>query len=158
MTFDVESFYDLAVATLKDNIDAKIDSLNAEKADAITLKKPEGDDYYPDFNEKMISKTFFISYGIVDAQVTEVVGEDVSIEVTMHVYVGFVEVNGGVEVIKQGLRYTRALHEIFTENFDASANISNIEIFQYMPQSAQFEKNSKWYKIGGIEIKGTIST
>lgn len=158
MMFDVESFYDYAAQVLKDNISAKVAEINTEKDDGITLEAPRSSDYYVDFNEKVISEPFFIYYTLVEARPIENVGEDVSIEVTMMFYVAFIEIDGGDEALKKGMRYTRAFQEVFKEGFAGHAQISDLEIFQHMPQSAQFEKSSKWYKIGGIEIKGTIST
>ena len=156
MKFDVESFYNLMVKTLKDNIDTKIDEINAEKADSITLQKPrDPQDYYANFNNQMLAQTFFIYYTMISAKPLENVGGHGSVEVVMHIYAAFVDVDGD-NALQKGMRYTRALSEIFKENYDLSPHISDIEVFEHLPQSAQFEKRSKWYKIGGIEIKGII--
>lgn len=155
--FDVEKFYDYAVALLKDNIGNKITELNTEKSDSITLEAPENEEYIADFNSQAVLPEFFVYYTISDVVPVQSVGEAVALEVTLMIYAAFIDYEEGDAPIRKGMRYVRALYEIFSDNFAKNSRISDFEIFQHMPQSAQFENTENWYKIAGVQIKGTIA-
>lgn len=155
--FDEEEFYDYCVNLVKDNIGAKITALNAEKADAITLETPGASDYIFDFSVKSATPDFFIYYTMLDAVPLDTVGNQSSIECNILFYFAFIDFEENDYSIRKGMRYTRALREIFLDNFNNNHQISDFEIFQVFPQSAQFQNTKKWYKVGGVEIKGVIT-
>lgn len=154
--FDVESFYNHCADLFKNNIDAKVTEINNEKADSITIEAPSADQIITDFHEQILNFDFFTYYTLLEATSVDQAGSSVAYEVSMLFYVCFLDPEDGTDIIKKALRYTRALAEIFQEgNFDES-RLSGLEIIQHFPQSAQFQNGSDWYKIGGVEIKGTV--
>lgn len=154
--FDVESFYDFCSAVVQDNIAAKVAEINAEKADAHVIQAPTENQFVSDFSAQLLNENFFIYYELLDTEATEQAGDSVALEVMMRFYALFVEAEDGTDSVKKALRYSRALHEIFLEHYRDVPEISGIEIIQIAPQSTQFPNSSDWYKIGGVEIKGTI--
>lgn len=152
---DVEEFYDFTVALVRDNIDAKIDAINAEKGDTL-LQKPTSGQFVSDVTEQVLAHDFFLFYTMAPSKVLDNAGPNTSLEITMMFYVVFVDPAGGSDSFKKAVRYTRALAEIFKDNYDSYAHSSDFELVSHIPQSAQFENSSEWYKIGGIEIKGAI--
>lgn len=156
--FDAENFYDYCVNLVKDNIASKVAALNTEKSDSITLIAPDSGNYLSDYNNIAVTPSFFIYSSIIGVNVLQSVGTKASLEITVMFYVAFIDHSESDSAIRKGLRYTRGLQEIFLDNFSKNSQISDFQIFQHAPQSAQFENTSKWYKIGGIEIKGVISS
>lgn len=154
--FDVEAFYDHCAGIVQDNITAKVAEINAEKADSHAIVAPTVNQFVADFSKQILNENFFIFYTLLDAQTVGQVGSYAAQEVSMLFYACFLEAEDGTDVIKKSLRYSRALTEIFLEHYRDTPEISGIEIIQHFPQSAQFQNSSDWYKIGGIEIKGTI--
>lgn len=154
--FDIESFYDYCIALVKDNIGAKITEINNEKADSIVLVAPASNQYVSDFSKQLLNENLFVYYTLLDSEITGQTGHGLAQEITMLFYVCFLESENEIDTVKKSLRYTRALTEIFLNDYKSASEISTIEINQILPQSAQFQNASDWYKISGVEIKGTI--
>ncbi len=154
--FDTESFYDYCSELVKANIDTKIDEINAEKADAIILEKPDANDFVYDFSVQRTTPDFFFFYTLTGERPLQTNGDKVSMEISMIFYAAFVDNDVDDAAIRKGLRYSRALREIFLEDHGKQSKISDLEIISHLPESAQFQNTKKWYKIGGIEIKGSI--
>lgn len=155
--FDAEAFFDYCENLLKDKISDKVAEINAEKGDSLLIA-PNDRQFITDFTEQILNEDIFFYCTMLPAENVASNGPFVSTELKMMVYVAFIDTDGGEKSRKKGFRYTRAISEIYQNAFDNLAEVSNIEIIQHIPESAQFQNESEWYKLGGVEIKGTITT
>jgi len=159
--FGVEEFFDQAITVLKAGFNSKIDEINEEKSaegTELELEKIVDDSqYFEDFLSKVVSKEFFVVHRIQGLEPLASVGSKTATEVTLIFFVCYIDRQGGMRDIKKGLRYGRAITEIFKEKYDMDSRVSSIALKSYYPTSGQFDGSSQVYKIAGCELKGTIN-
>lgn len=153
--YDVEQFEDDMLALVKSNISAKVAEINAEKGDDM-LQAPRDDQYINNYSRDNINKDFWIYYAVVQSEPIAQAGASLALEVTMDFYIAFCNVNNDGAAQKKTLRYIRALSEIFQSNYRKHAEISALKITSHFGGQTRFENNRNWYKIGAVELKGTI--
>ena len=156
MKYDVERFYFDCVQIVKDKIDDVVDALNAEKSDNITISKPTANQFKGEMTSELLNENFFILHSLGDTSEINQEGGDLALPVKMIFYAVFSDPEGDEDTLRKALRYTRALQTIFQENQEIGSQNVKIKITSHYPQSTQFENSTDWYKIGGIEIEGTI--
>jgi hypothetical protein len=155
--FDLEDFRDYFLNLIKDNLDAKIDELNAEKADSITLAKPDASHFIHKVNDQALAFDPFIHYGFSDIKADS---QAASVQWTPRMFFAFyfIDRDGGVAENKL-LRYTRAMTEIIAANVTNNAMISTVKIIPLPPAIVSFgDLDGADYQAGGIEIEGSLFT
>ena len=158
MTFDVEEFRDYFLNMIKDNIDAKIDEINADKNDSITLSKPDAAHFIADINDQALAFDPFIHYGFSEIKTGSQAG---SVQWTPSMFFAFYFLSREEADVAESkvLRYTRAMTEIVAAKVTDNAMISAVEILPLPPSIVIFDDmDGAEYKVGAIEIKGSFFT
>ncbi len=160
MTFDAEDLLDSVLSIMTDGLNTKIAAVEAEKTTKgkpIGLTAVDSNAYYRQtWNDKILQYTPAIFYGIENTASTSVAG------VTATQYFIFAEVvisdsGNDDQVVNRILRYTRALKELFEEQFGKVAEAGKIKIETVRPVSFKLEEdNSNEVKVGGISITLTL--
>lgn len=154
--YDIEQMLDDIEVLLKAHLSAKLDEIEAQKT---ALGKPVGLPHIDDkaytqqtWSDKMLQYPFSIFYGLEDVQSQ---GANSDTLENYKIFVEIVLVDGGNDDF--GLprlhRYTRAIKEVFEENFDELpwGNKSNIETVR--PISFKLEEDSsEEIRVGGVSI------
>lgn len=154
--FDAESFRDHFLNLLKNNISSKISEINTEKGDSLLLV-PSADQYISDMNSKVMQYDWFILHQIGEITAIQTGGPLIAKEIELFFTVWFTDREGGDDAENKTLRYMRVLEEIFTDNFDKSPYISDIEIETFAPFSIAANNSSQIYRAAGVGIKGVIA-
>lgn len=154
--YDIERIIDDIEVLLKAKLSAKIDEIEAQKtAEGKPVGLPHIDDKaytQQTWSVKMLQYKVAIFYGLAEVQSQ---GANSATLENYKIFVEVVLVDGGNDSF--GLprihRYTRALKEVFEENFDELpwGNKSNIETV--LPISFKLEEDSSEdIRVGGVSI------
>ena len=158
--FDAEVLLDSILDIMTTGLNTKIAAVEAEKTamgKSIGLAAVDSNAYYRQtWNDKILQYTPAIFYGIENTAATAVAG------VTATQYFLFVEViisdsGNDDQVVNRILRYTRALQELFEEQFGKVAEAGRIKIETVRPVSFKLDEDtSDEVKVGGISITLTL--
>ena len=122
---DAELFITKYVDILKANLNEKIDEINAEKNDGMTLEKVDNNAYYfQTFGGKAPAYNPAILFGVT----TEIRGTmkglaDESLLIATELVVSDKAELDSMSVMKRIQRYRRALQEVITDNHDKFPNL-----------------------------------
>ncbi len=152
--YDIESFINQVITTIKDNLSAKVNEINSEKFDTIRIENIPGEAFFDDVNQQVFNKDSFIYYTIVNID-TETVGGTTKMEVTLAVSV-ILSDTGETGMLSKMLRYSRCLREIIQSNFKKSASTSPLRISEFVPADVELSQGGG-FKISGIQIKTFIT-
>jgi hypothetical protein len=164
-TFDTEDLLLMIrkVMTDDDALNTKIAAVDAEKvAKGMVLAsplKPVADAGYFEqtWSEKILNINPAIFYGIGEMPTIDGGGASLT---TYKMFVEIVLVDSGQtnDVSKRIARYTRALKELFQENFQPAIAGGTIKIDQFIPVAFKFNMgSSEEIKVGGIGISFSIA-
>lgn len=161
--YDLESFRDEFLTLFQTEMAAKITAINTEKGavsgDLDYLTDFTSDQYIADMNEKVMNYESFVFYSWPSVVTTESFAGKYSLEVTMAFEVVFTDMEGGEIANNKILRYTRAMAEIVIEYANKrSSQISNLELSILAPTPIQLNQETPVWKVGGISIKGVITS
>lgn len=162
--FDTEDVIAMVLSIMKTGgaLNTKIAAIEAEKVAAgfgvsDGLDPIDDEAYYEQtWNEKILQRTPGIFYGIEDVQAND--GGGVAAK-TFTIFVEIVYLDNGQknDVMKRIHRYTRALEEVFTEAFDAAAEMGRVKIEAVRPQGFKLELDSdEEIKVGGVSLKVSL--
>lgn len=156
MTYDLEQMLDDIEALLKSKLNAKIAAISLEKSQlgvAVDLPEISEDAYFQqNWSDRILNIAPAIFYGVETIQAT---GAGKATLELFKIFVEVIIVDSGMDVnSKRRLhRYSRALKEVFQDNFDALpwSNKTNIETVR--PISFTLDGNtSEEIKVGGVSI------
>ncbi len=156
--FDLESFRDYFLTMIQSAWAAKIAEINAEKSDAITLQDIPSAQYFSDLNESVVNFNEFIHYEFGEIQTITQPRMPAAMVVEMAVAVVVTDPQSGLSAENKALRYTRALAEIIMANASKNPQIGGVEIEVFAPISPKENLLSGSTKVGGIIIKGVLSS
>lgn len=142
---------------IRDNIGAKIDAINAEKNDGITLRKPEATDFFvQSLNQRLNNSKIPIYIGFEDPVVNESVGPS-SIETDRIQIIAMVadtsSKNDEDGTIRRALRYQRVLKELIENNWNDVKQKYRFKVSSVAPISFQFLNSSNQMVALGIELE-----
>lgn len=157
MRFDIETFTDQLVASLKTNLAGKITAINAEKADAITLKQiPDPAWYFESFDDANHNYDSFMFYQISDMQTT-VAGPQAVQTISFEILMFMVDPNDATNLQKKILRYWRCIQDAAAATWDdVGRGYDRATIKNLMPISLQNVNSSIKYKVFGVSLEFTI--
>lgn len=157
--YDVESLETDLLGLIQDNLETKLDEIETEKGDGISIIAPLASEYFNSTDIAVDNNRFWMFYGVVDGTVDNI-GPG-SAEINRYMFLAyFNELNVGASIVrKKCLRMIRALKEIIEENFRNIPMASLLKIGTIAPTSASWEENesSPIYKVGGIYIETIIA-
>jgi len=158
MKCDVEIVEDKLLELVQSELPAKLAEIQAEKADGVVLDVPTDAQYFngTDIDEEVINQVMFVKYGLFET----IADSNSSATAEVNVY-GFLfyfdELNGPQgDVRKKIFRYTRAIIEIFEENFDKFPYLSRLNVGTIAPALWRDNEKSPVYKVGGAYIATSI--
>jgi hypothetical protein len=155
-TYDIETLLDDIETLLKANLNTKIAAIEAEKTalgKAVGLPSVDTNAYFQQaWSDKILNYSPAIFYGLEQIQASG------SHSATLEAYKIFVEVvivDSGMDTFTKNRihRYSRALKEVFQENFDRLPWGNRINIETVRPISFKLEEDSsEEIKVGGVSI------
>jgi hypothetical protein len=153
MTYDLESLLDDIETLLKAKLNAKIASIEAEKVLPIGLPAVLTDAYFQQsWSDKILNYSPAIFYGVEKIEAT---GSGSATLELFRIFVEVVLVDSGMDTYagRRIHRYSRALKEVFHENFDALPWSTKTNIETVRPVSFALDENtSEEVKVGGVSI------
>jgi hypothetical protein len=155
-TYDVEVFLSNIETILKNNLNSKLASIDTEKNDGITLKTLVSDAYFfQELNSKVANYNPFLLYGVEDLGTKAVEGFSVQ-EVTVSIVIVVTDDGEDQNIAKRMLRYSRALQEVFEENFCLVENSVKLIIQNLMPVEFNMLNSSDSYRAVGINLIASL--
>lgn len=161
MKYDAEKLMTDIRAILVAKLDAKLDQIAAEKADfdsenlggALGLPYiPEKDYFFQSWSDRILNVKYAIFYGIEE---TVTSGMGPSSAVLYKIFVEIIVHDSGQDskTTNRVLRYSRAIREVFEENYDKLPGGNNIKIETTKPISFRIDLDtSEEIKVGGVLI------
>lgn len=140
--YDWESLAADIETILKNNLNTKITALDAEKADTITLDQVNSSAYFfQTMNDSIANFNPFIFYGIDNIE-SEGIPSASSDEIEIAVWLVLDDDANDLLIANRMLRYTRALKEVFEDNWNETRNRSKIVVKAFAPVQFQDAINS----------------
>ena len=158
--YDIEDMMDDIESLLKEKLNTKIQEINLAKATkepAIEIAEIDETCYHQQsWSDKLLQKTPAIFYGLENITAT---GANAATLEVYRIFVEVVIVDNGMDpyTLRRIHRYSRALKEVFQENYDKMpwSNKTNIETVR--PVSFLLDENtSEEIKVGGVSIVTAI--
>lgn len=131
--YDIEDLASDLEAVMKNFLNPKLASLDAEKADGMTLSPVDANAYFfASLDGKEASYNPFIVYGIDDIA-TDANGSATANTITFNLALVLTDEGLDLQIVNRMLRYQRALREIFEENWSQSRNGIKLKIQSLVP-------------------------
>ncbi len=155
---DVEKFQNDLIDILQHGdtgLGAQLETIMIEKHDDIQLDTPKNDAYFDSMADAILNRKLFIWYGF--SNIGTIQNAPVSAqEVTMFFSIVYRHDNDKGNSTNKTLRYIRAIQAAFCQNFKKMKYAGTIEITPFAPTDIQDNSNSYNWKVGGVEVTGTI--
>lgn len=156
--YDIETFCSDLDTFLKANLNAKLLQLDSEKNDGITLLPVGASSYFfQTLNDTVTNYNPFIYYGVDQVQ-TEGIGPATRRAYSIDIVLCFTDSGGDAPgvVAKRLFRYSRALEEIFLENWRSIGSAPKIKLQSLAPVSFKFLNSSDEYRAIGVTLDFTM--
>lgn len=156
MAYDLESLMSDVKSILTTNLNTKIGNINTEKGDSITLLTVDSAAYFmQDLDHESLNFNPFVFYSVEDIDGTGF-GPNTPQEFLINVILVLADQSGLTDVSTRMFRYSRALKEIFEENFSIKSNSNFISINVLAPVPLTSLNESMEFRAIGIQIKSSI--
>lgn len=153
---DFEEILDSIKTIVSDNFNAKLSTISTEKGDGVILPSVNSNAYFfQSLDDSAANFDPFIVYGIVDIESTNM-GPSVSEKIMISVVIVLSD-NGRLDINRIMFRYSRALKEIFQDNWQIHNSSSKININSSTVVPFDALDSSATYKAIGIELEVTLS-
>lgn len=157
MSNDFETILDSVKIIMIDNLNNKLSEIEAEKDDDISLPEISASAYFlQSLDESAANFDPFIAYGIEDIETTSI-GPHSAEKLFISSVIVLTD-NGRDEINRIMFRYSRALKEIFEENWQLIDSSTKININRSTVVPFKALDSSATYKAIGIEIEITIAS
>jgi len=156
MKFDVECFLDNMEQHIKDNLNDRLASIDAEKSSTWTTEPVNEKAYvFQSLDNMPVNFDPILFYGIAQVPSKSIPGATAK---NYKIEISVIKSDSESKTIgKKLLRYQRALEEIFEENFYKINNVRpKIEVSSLQPISFRLQNSSNQFKAIGIEISFSI--
>lgn len=156
---DEETFLDDVVTLMKAELSTFIAEVNNEKNDGINCPTVADKRFYESLNDEVFNFPAFIYYGIKGIS-AQTIGPATSAEITL--FFDFLHLDDGTSQIashkirKKVMRCGKAMRLLIQKNFRKIRYADDLEILTMSPQNFKNIESKQNYKLGGIELKGTI--
>jgi hypothetical protein len=150
--YDLEDLCADIATVLQTNLNSKLSEIDSEKNDGIVLKQVTGDAYFfQELNNKVANFDPFVLYGVESVQTLSQEGAAAQVA-TISVVIVVSDPGLDPELPKRMIRYARALHEIFEENYSLLRLSSKLIIQNLMPVSFNLLNSSQSYRAAGVNL------
>jgi len=152
MKHDLEFLIDQVEQILKDNINVKLNAIDIEKADGISLKKIDECAYFKqELDSRTVNFNPFVLMFIKDIQ-GEGLGPATLQLVTLTVLICLTDQNPEDSIYRQVVRYHRALKEVFEDHFTEIESASRITVTTLRPDYLQLLNSARMHRAVGVDI------
>jgi hypothetical protein len=156
MVYDLESLMVDVKSILTTNLNTKIGAINTEKGDSITLLTVDSSAYFlQDLDHASVNHNPFIFYSCEDIDGTGF-GPNTPQEFIINIILVLADQSGYTDLATRMFRYSRALKEIFEENFSIKSNSNFISINVLAPIPLSTLNESREFRAVGLQIKSSI--
>lgn len=153
---DFEQILDEVKAIMIANFNTKLTQITTDKGDSIVLPPVDTDAYFlQSLDEEAVNFDPFVAYGIEDIE-SNSNGHLTSEKIFITVAVVLVD-NGRNDINRIMFRYSRALKEIFEENWQNHNTSTKINVNRSTVVPFQALDSSATYKAIGIEIEVNLA-
>lgn len=153
--YDMERLLDGIVNVYKDNLNAKIAEIQAEKADGMVLKTVDAAAYaVQELNGVTQNYNPYIFVGIEDIQSVGL-GPHTADTLIMNVVLVLADEGEDVAIGRRLLRYSRAIRETLEKNWN-DTRITKAQITSLVPVDFKLQNSSQLFRAVGIEIRAAI--
>lgn len=160
MKCDIEIVENKLLDLVKTKLSAKLSEIETEKDDGVTLEVPTDAQYFngTDIDEEIVNQELIVRYGLVESSVISI--SSATAEENNYIFLIYLtDLNAPQgEMRKKLFRYTRALKEIFEENFDKFSFLSRLDIKIIAPALWRENDASPVYKVGGVYIETSLAS
>jgi len=157
MKYDVEKFCADLKTVLAANMNAKLLQIDAEKADAITLKPVDANAYFfQELNGNTANYDPYVLYSIEDMGSTGLGPVTVERPVVHFVVVLADTGQDATGIAARMLRYQRALKEIFEEHWAENGNGIKLEISSMVPVQFSLMNSANPFRAIGVAVTGQL--
>lgn len=157
---DEETFLDDVTNFIKAGINAEIDAINLNKDDGIECPNIQPDRFFESMNDEVFNfANGFIYYGIKLISPTSNMTATSS-EITL--FFDFLHLDdltsqtASHKIRKKVMRCGKALRQVIQKNFKKVSYASELSITTLSPQNFKNIESGDSYKMGGVELTGTI--
>ena len=162
MTYDIEDLLDDIEVLLKANLNTKIAAIEAEKIAAgkpdVSLQAIDDAAYFQQtWSDKIMNRAPAIFYGLEQIDAT---GSNSATAEIYKIFVEVVLVDSGMDTYTKNRihRYSRALREVFQDNFDALPWSTKTNIETVRPIAFRIDEDtSEEIKVGGVSITTALA-
>jgi len=153
---DFEDILDSVKAIMVAKLTAKLTQIDTAKNDGITLVPVSEKAYFlQSLDEEVANFDPFIAYGIADIESTSV-GPKVAEKIFISIVIVLAD-NGVNDINRKMFRYSRALKEIFQENWQIHDSSSKINVTRSTVVPFESLDSSAQYKAIGIELEVNLA-
>lgn len=150
--YDLEYIIDQVEKVLRDNINTKLNQIEQEKLDGLSLKKIDSNAYFKqELDSRTVNYNPFVLTFIKDIQ-GEGLGPHTSQIMTLTVLICLADQNPEDSIYRQVMRYHRALQEVFQEHFTEIESGSRIVVTTLKPDYLQLLNSSRMHRVVGVDI------
>lgn len=150
--YDLEELCSDIAGILQSQLNAKLAAIDSDKNDGISLAQLSSDAYFfQELNNNTINYDPFLLYGVEAIQTVSQEGA-AGQEATISVIVVLSDPGSDSDVPKRMFRYSRALKEIFEENYSLFRISVKLKIQNLMPVQFNLLNSSKIYRAVGINL------
>lgn len=150
--YDLESILSDLEELLQGLLNLKLNEIDAEKDDGITLKELDTNAFhFQTLNQKNANYNPIILYGVEGAE-AQPIGPATLHKYNLSVVVALADNGQDRVIVKRLLRYQRAIKEVIHENWDRLNNGVNLMIRELPPDL----NNAEGYKVIGLMLEATI--
>jgi hypothetical protein len=156
--YDIENLLTDLAAIAKTNLNTKIAAITAEKNDDIVLKTIDSGAYFFQSLAKNRAASYpvFLFYGM-DDPTADGIGPGTAETVNIFFLVVLQDTAEEEVYMTRLLRYSRALKEIFEENYATIRRVSRILVSNLAPVSFEIENVSGTFKAVGVKVRATLA-
>jgi hypothetical protein len=156
MAYDLELLMDDVKSILTSNLNTKISAINTEKSDSTTLLTVDNDAYFlQDLDHRSVNYNPFVFYSCEDIEGTGF-GPNTPQEFLINIILVLADQSGYTDLATRMFRYSRALKEIFEENFTIKRNANFISINVLAPIPLTTLNEAREFRAVGIQIRSSI--
>lgn len=154
---DVETILSSLETILKDNLNAKITSINEEKDDGIVLSQIDSDKGYilQTLDAEQATANPFVFYGIADIQ-SEGLGPDTINNYTLGISIIVEDSGQDLNPAKRMYRYSRALQETLQEHWSDIRGSLKTAIASLVPVEFKNMNTSNLCRAVGVQLTVAI--
>jgi hypothetical protein len=155
--YDLESLLADIKALMLANLNNKITEINTEKNDSIVLAPVDADAYFlQQMNGRQMNWPVGIVYGVDDIQSGNR-GPLSNSKFQLSAIIIVTDTGEDIEIGTRMFRYSRALEEIFRENWTKGNNAVKLEISSLVPIPLTNLNSSEQYRAVGLQIDASLA-